>query len=123
MGELLPENPPFFHENSWEKQKVKMWREGESTGGRGRGRHSIRRSHRSKWYSIVVSFQTGPVALLIRNHKQVGGYESQMQREAAEAILSDEKQVIRSKLGRLEWNRKEMDGERWFGMKAIKNSG
>lgn len=45
MGELQPENPPFSDENSWEKQKVKPWREGESTGGRGRGRHSIKRSH------------------------------------------------------------------------------
>lgn len=31
MGELLPENPPFSVENSWEK----TWREGESTGEEG----------------------------------------------------------------------------------------
>ena len=26
MGELLPENPPFSDESSWEKQKGKTWR-------------------------------------------------------------------------------------------------
>lgn len=53
----------------------------------------------------------------------MSGHESQRQREATEAVLSEEKQVTRSKLGRLEQDMKQMEREKWFRMKTIKNSG
>lgn len=60
LGELLPENPPFSDESSWEKQKGKPWREGASTAGRGRGTPSTTRSHTPR--GIAASLQTRPAA-------------------------------------------------------------
>lgn len=103
-----------------EQRKIKAWWAREREGGQGRETHSVKGSQ-TPW-GMEARLQTRPMVLVMQNHKQGGGHESDTDGSHRSSFKWG-KQGTRSTLGRPEEDRKQMDGEKSLRKEAVKNSG